>query len=102
MTAGLDVLAAMTGLASLSGLLEGARTLSADDRRRVAERIDNSRFELLTGDQDRLLRKLALGFSFDEDVPEDLRAALGEDAVGADFSFELELDRINQPVEIGS
>ncbi len=101
MTADLDVLAAMTGLASLSGLLDGTRTLSAADRKRVAERIDDSSFELLTGDEDRLLRKLALGFRFDEDVPEDLRAALGEDAVGADFSFDLELDEVNEPVQIG-
>lgn len=100
-TGELDVLTAMTGLASLSGLFEGTRTLSAADRRRVAERTDESSFELLTGDEDRLLRKLALGFSFDEDVPEDLRAALGEDAVGAEFSFDLELDEVNQPVELG-
>ena len=97
----LDVLTAMTGLAGLSGLLEGTRTLSAADRRRVAERIEGSSFELLTGEDDRLLRKLALGFTFDEDVPEDLRAVLGEDAVGADFSYEVELDRVNEPVEIG-
>lgn len=100
-TGKLDVLAAMTGLASLSGLLEGTKTLSADDRKRVAERIDDSSFELLTGEDDRLLRRLAVGFRFDEDVPEDLRAALGEEAVGADFSFELDLDRVNEPVEIG-
>ena len=85
----------------LSGLLDGTRTLSAADRKRVAERIDGSRFELLTGDDDRLLRKLSLGFTIDEDVPEDLRAALGEDAVGAEFAFELELDELNQPVRIG-
>ncbi len=100
-TGKLDVLSAMTGLASLSGLLEGTKTLSADDRRRVAERIDDSSFELLTGEDDRLLRRLAVGFSFDEEVPADLRDALGENTVGADFSFELDLDRINEPVEIG-
>ena len=99
-TGELDVLSAMTGLASLSGLLAGPKTLSADDRKRVAEQIDKSSFELLTGEDDRLLRRLAVGFSFDEDVPEDLRAALGEDTVGADFSFELELDRVNEPVEL--
>jgi hypothetical protein len=100
-TADLDVLTAMTGLASLSGLLGGTTTLSAADRRRVAEQVDDSHFELLTGKDDRLLRKLALGFTLDEDVPQDLRAAIGDDAVGAEFSFELELDRINEPVELG-
>jgi hypothetical protein len=100
-TADLDVLAAMTGLASLSGLLDGTRTLSAADRKRVAERVEDTHFELLTGDDDRLLRKLELGFTLDEDVPEDLRAALGEEAVGAEFSLALELDRINVPVELG-
>jgi hypothetical protein len=34
-------------------------------------------------------------------VPEALRAALGEDSVGARFTFDLELDEVNEPVRIG-
>lgn len=56
---------------------------------------------VLTGKQDRLLRKLALSFSLGSDVPENLRDAIGEDAVGASFSFDLELDKVNEPVALG-
>lgn len=100
-TADLDVAAAMAGLAALSGVLQQDVVLSAEQRRQVADAVDESSFELLTGKEDRLLRKLALSFSLGSDVPEDLRDAIGEDAVGASFSFDLELDEVNEPVELG-
>lgn len=100
-TGDLDVAAAMAGLSALAGVLEQNVVLSAEQRKQVAEAVDESSFELLTGSDDRLLRKLALAFSLDRDVPDDLRDAIGDDAVGADFSFDLELDDVNQPVEIG-
>ena len=40
-------------------------------------------------------------FAFDTEVPEELREQLGEDAVGARFSFDLALDGVNEPVQIG-
>lgn len=100
-TGELDVAAAMAGLAALSGVLRQDVVLTAEQRRQVADAVEESSFELLTGEDDRLLRKLALGFSLDAEVPEELRDALGEDAVGASFSFELELDDVNEPVAIG-
>ena len=100
-TADLDVSAAMAGLAALSGVLQQDVVLSAEQRRQVAEAVDESSFELLTGETDRLLRKLALSFTLGSDVPENLRDAIGEDAVGASFSFDLELDKVNEPVELG-
>lgn len=101
-TADLDVAAAMAGLAALAGVLQQDVRLTAEQRRQVADAVDDASFELLTGKEDRLLRKLALGFALDADVPEELREAIGEDAVGASFSFDLELDDVNEPVEIGS
>ena len=100
-TGDLDVAAAMNGLAALSGLLEQDVRLERADRDQVAEAVEESSFELLTGEEDRLLRRLALAFTFDREVPEDLREALGEQSVGASFSFELGLDKVNEPVQIG-
>ena len=100
-TADLDVAAAMAGLAGLSGVLQQDVVLTAEQRKQVADAVDDSSFELLTGKDDRLLRKLALAFSLGADVPEDLRDAIGDDAVGARFSFDLALDKVNEPVQIG-
>lgn len=100
-TADLDVATAMAGLSALSGVLGQDVRLTAAQRTQVADAVDESSFELLTGKDDRLLRKLALAFTLGADVPEDLREAIGDDAVGAGFSFELELDDVNEPVEIG-
>jgi hypothetical protein len=100
-TADLDVAAAMAGLSALSGVLPRNVVLNAKQRKQVADAVDDSSFELLTGKDDRLLRKLALAFSLSAEVPDDLRDAIGGDAVGARFSFDLGLDKVNEPVRIG-
>ena len=100
-TGELDVAAAMAGLAALSGLLQQNVVLTAEQREQVSDAVEESSFELLTGEEDRLLRKLALEFTLETEVPEELREAIGDDAVGAGFSFELELDDVNEPVRIG-
>ncbi len=101
-TGELDVIAAMNGLAGLSGLLSTGTTKVDESRQaQVEESVKDSSFELLTGKDDRLLRKLAVMFEFDSDVPEELRDVLGKDAVGATFEFDLGLDDVNEPVEIG-
>lgn len=99
-TADLDVAAAMAGLSALAGLLQRDVVLTAAQRRQVSDAVEDSSFELLTGQDDRLLRRLALGFTLGAEVPENLRDALG-DAVGASFSFELELNDVNEPVAVG-
>jgi hypothetical protein len=101
-TGELDVVAAMNGLAGLSGLLAGgAAKVTESHREDVEDAVEDSSFELLTGKEDRLLRKLAIMFELDADVPEELREALGEERVGARFEFDLSLDEVNQPVQIG-
>ncbi|MDX6438543.1 MAG: hypothetical protein QOF45_1126 [Gaiellaceae bacterium] len=98
----LDVVAAMNGLAGLSGVLGSDPVrLDKSNGKQVEDAVKDSSFELLTGKDDRLLRKLALMFEFDADVPDELRDELGKDAVGARFEFDLALDDVNQPVAIG-
>jgi hypothetical protein len=96
----LDVATALTALQALTGVLREDVTLTAEQRQEVAEAVDDSSFELRTGADDRLLRRLALSFTLDEEVREELRDALGKETVGASFEFELELDRVNEPVEV--
>jgi hypothetical protein len=100
-TGEVDVATATAGLAALSGVLAQDVTLTPAQREQVAEAVEDSSFELVTGEDDRLLRKFALEFTLDAEVPENLRDAIGEDAVGATFSFDLELDDVNEPVAIG-
>jgi hypothetical protein len=101
-TGDLDVVAAMNGLAGLSGLLGSGTTKVSESRgRQVEDAVKDSSFELLTGKKDRLLRKLAIMFELDADVPAELRKALGEERVGARFELDLSLDEVNQPVQIG-
>jgi hypothetical protein len=97
----LDVVAAMNGLAGLSGVLGDPARLDKASRKQVEDAVKDSSFELLTGKDDRLLRKLALMFEFDAEVPDELRDELGKDAVGARFEFDLALDDVNRPVAIG-
>lgn len=97
----LDVATALTALQALTGVLRQDVTLTAEQRDEVAQAVEDSSFELQTGAEDRLLRRLALSFSLDADVREELREALGKETVGAEFSFELGLEDVNEPVEIG-
>lgn len=100
-TGEVDVATAMAGLAALSGVLAQDVTLTAEQRKQVADAVEESHFELVTGDEDRLLRGLTLDFTLDAEVPEDLRDAIGDEVVGATFSFDLELEDVNEPVSIG-
>ena len=74
--------------------------LDADDRRRLAESVRDSTFELERGD-DGFLQHLKLEADLALDVPRDLRDALG-DLVGTTITFELDLDDVNTEVEISA
>jgi len=50
-------------------------------------------FDLYSGKDDRLLRRLRIDVDFGLDVPKELRAALGT-VVGANVLFELSLDSL--------
>lgn len=97
----LDVVAVTNDLVDIARAFGNSRLsrLDADDAKRIAEATEDSHFELESGHDDHLLRRLALDVDLGLDVPEDLRAALG-DAVGATITFELDLDGPNEPVTV--
>lgn len=102
-TGDLDVVAMTNGLLELGrsfGAASGSGPIEGEDADRLRDAVDSASFEILTGKDDRLLRKLALDVSLGIDVPEELRRALGQDVIGADISFVLGLDRPNEPVEV--
>lgn len=97
----LDVVAVTNDLVDVARSFGGSRLSRLDrvDARRIAEATEDSEFELETGHEDRLLRRLFLEAELGFDVPDDLRAVLG-DAVGARATFELELDGPNEAVDV--
>ena len=97
-TAELDVARAARDLLGLARSLgRPVPELGADDRKRLADSVRSSSFELYTGKKDRLLRRLRIDADFGLDVPKTLRAALGA-LVGARFTFELAVDRPNRKI----
>ena len=97
----LDVVAVTNDFVDVARSFGGSRLarLDRDDARRIAEATEDSKFELETGHDDRLLRRLLMEAELGFDVPDDLKEALG-DAVGASITFELELDGPNEPVTV--
>jgi hypothetical protein len=96
----LDVVAAANGLMGLAELAgrDGAQIEGADaDRLREATR--SSSVHLLTGKDDRLLRRLVLSADLGFDVPQSLKQALGT-TVGAKIEFLLAVARPNSPVKV--
>ena len=96
----LDVVAAARDLLGLLRQLgQDAPQLTEQDVERLADSVRSTRFELYTGKEDRLLRRLELEAEFGLDVPPALRSALGS-LVGATFVFELGIDDPNRPVTV--
>ena len=93
-------------VAAANDLLDLARAFGRDvpavrgrEAKRLADSVRSSSFELHTGKDDRLLRRLAIDVDFGLDVPQGLRAALG-DLVGAKVRFRLGVDDPNRPVSV--
>jgi hypothetical protein len=99
-TAELDVVAAVSDLLELvRGLGQDAPQLSQRDVERLADAVRSSRFELYTGKEDRLLRRLEVEVDFGLEVPAALRGVLGS-LVGARVLFELGVDEPNRAVQV--
>lgn len=98
----LDVVALANGLLEVVGAFRGTEsgTIEGREAERLRESVESADFEILTGKEDRLLRKLSFDLSLGLDVPDDLREALGEEVVGADISFLLAIAEPNRPVEV--
>lgn len=88
-----DVFAAVERTGAVVPDLTGA---GADELR---EAVDEATVELVTGREDRLLRRLEVRIGFEVDVPPALEGELG-DLAGGTFAFELALDDVNEPVEV--
>jgi hypothetical protein len=99
-TGELDVVAVIEGLGDLArGLGRPLPRLDADDQERLRKAAKDTRFELESGHEDRLLRHLLFEADLGFDVPEDLKKALG-DVVGAKITFQLDIDDPNEPVSV--
>lgn len=99
-TAKLDVVDAANGLLQLlRDLGRAAPTIDGDEADRLRDAVDSSSFDVWTGSQDHLLRRMLMKADLGLDVPTSLRRVLG-DVVGAKVDFELAVKNPNQPVTV--
>ena len=92
-------------VAAVNDLVALARAFGRDvpriggaEARRLAESVEESSFELWSGKEDRLLRRLLIEVDFGFDLPEPLREPLGD--LGARVTFELAISDPNEPVRV--
>jgi hypothetical protein len=98
--ADLDVVAAANGLLSLVRQLgRDVPRIQGEEEERLREAVESSSFDVWSGREDHLLRRLLLKADLGFDVPESLRRALGE-VVGAKIEFELAVSNPNEPVSV--
>jgi hypothetical protein len=96
----LDVVAAANGLLDLMRQLgRAAPKLEGDQAKQLEDAVKSSSFDLWTGRDDHLLRRLLLEAELGLEVPQSLRRVLG-DAVGAKVEFELAIANPNEPVSV--
>jgi hypothetical protein len=88
----LDLAAALDDLARAA-----KQELPADVRERLVDSVKESSVELVTGKEDRLLRKLKVRATFD--VPSDLEPLIGTGGI-ATLELDAVLEKINQPVTV--
>lgn len=99
-TGTLDVVSAANGLMGLAALAGRSGTpIEGKDADRLRSATQDSRVELLTGKDDRLLRRLELSADLGFDVPQTLKNTLGT-SVGAKIDFVLAVGRPNTPVTV--
>ena len=80
----LDIVEVVNGLSGLGGL----RPMTGEEAERLERATESADFELWTGKDDRLLRRLELAADFGLGVPPAFRSVLGE-SVGARLTFRL-------------
>ena len=101
-TSGLDVVAALNDLAALArgvGAGGSGQKLEGESAKQVERAVKSARLELLTGQEDRLLRRLAIDVDFGLEVPDALRSIVGPVA-GGRVLFELGIDKANRRVSV--
>jgi hypothetical protein len=96
----LDVVAAANGLLDLLRQLgRAAPTIEGDQAKQLEHAVKSSSFELWSGRDDHILRRLLLKADLGLDVPQSLRRVLGS-VVGAKIDFELAVSDPNKPVSV--
>jgi hypothetical protein len=96
----LDVVAAANGLLDLIRQLgRDAPSIQGDQAKQLEQAVRLSSFDLWSGRDDHLLRRLLLKADLGLQVPESLRRVLG-DVVGAKIDFELAVSNPNKPVSV--
>jgi hypothetical protein len=96
----LDIVAATNGLIELGrGFGRPLPRIEGPNADLLRDSARNTRFEVWTGEDDRLLRRLLLEAELGLQVPAELRAALG-DLVGATITFELGVTNPNADVTV--
>jgi hypothetical protein len=96
----LDVVAAANGLLDLLRQLgRSAPRIEGDQAKQLENAVKSSSFQLWSGRDDHLLRRLLLKADLGLDTPQSLRRVLG-DVVGATIDFELAVSNPNKPVSV--
>jgi hypothetical protein len=103
-TGPVDAVPAMNDLLTLSQDLgvpqdEAPRLLEGDGANRFRRAVRSAEAELLTGKEDRLLRRLRLTIRLEPSATGDLREVL-RDLTGVRLSFSLAVTDVNQPVQV--
>ena len=100
--ADLDVVAAANGLLSLVRQLgRDVPSIQGDEAEQLEDAVESSSFDVWSGREDHLLRRLLLKAELGFEVPDSLRRALG-DVVGAKIEFELAISNPNEPVSVAA
>jgi hypothetical protein len=96
----LDVVAAANALLDLVRQLgRAAPTIEGDQAKQLENAVKSSSFELWSGRDDHLLRRLLLKADLGLEVPQSLRRVFGN-VVGAKIDFELAVSNPNKPVSV--
>jgi hypothetical protein len=99
-TGDLDVVAAANGLMGFAALAgRDATRIEGADAARLRKAVRSSSVDVLTGKDDRLLRRMTLSADLGFDVPAALKRALGTN-VGAKIDFLLAVTDPNAPVVV--
>jgi hypothetical protein len=99
-TGDLDVVAAANGLMGFAALAgRNATQIEGADATRLRDAVKSSSVDVLTGKDDRLLRRMTLSADLGFDVPASLKNALGTN-VGAKIDFLIAVTDPNKPVVV--
>lgn len=98
----LDVVMALNdlfGIAQRFGASTGFTTIEGDEAERLERAVQSSHIEIISGAQDRLLRRLLIEVELAVADEVDLADALGP-LTGASFTIDMSISDPNQPIEV--